>query len=209
MITISVFGRSDFSDFCEMHHTPNDIINNYKIFATMKDIIPLHITSKGDLVAYYPYTIAVSSNCIDNDNTKGVVYLSSTSQIDDDEKEYLQLKLESIKRYYRSCRRKKEDFVCEKALFRISYGDTAEKCEKQLVDRVAKLGEKATIDGIHRESSDSLRAKWYQLMLDNGWEEDTAYKWVYGWRRWLNKIGADNYGDGYFQERLNLNDNDN
>lgn len=204
MIIISAFGKSDFSDFCEMHHSPEEVINNFEVYVGVDSIIPLRITSKKDLVAYYPYITAI----VTSNNGVGCIHLSSVSQIDSAEEESLQFNLDTLKRYYRKCKRKKEPFDKTEAMSLIHwFNDEPKEYEIQLVDRVAKLGEKATIEGIHKPYSDRMRKQWYDLMLDNGWEETKAYRWVYGWQRWIDKMKADKYGEGYVQERLDLDDN--
>ena len=30
-----------------------------------------------------------------------------------------------------------------------------------------------------------MRKEWFELMVENGWDESIAYRWIFGWKRWL------------------------
>ena len=183
---MGICGKSDFQDLCEMHYTPAEIIEKYKIYAAGNDIVPLKMESEKDLVAYYTYLISSMFGSKDG----GHIHLMGKSFIDLEEEEQLTLEMDAVKKYYRSCKRNKKPFDRDEALRRIVFPIDCKpkKHEEEIVDRVAKLGEKATIEDIHDPWHDRMRGEWYKLMIDRGWDENEAYKWVYGFRRFIDMI---------------------
>ncbi len=177
-------GKADFQDVCEMHYTPEEILSKFEIYARVGDIIPLKIETKKDLIAYYPYlTVAIYSSR----NNTGTIKLSEKSYIDKEEEEQMTRKLETIKRYYKKCKRKKIPFDKNEALQKIAQFPEDEPGQYliDLVNRVAELGTKATIEDIHDPMHDRMRKKWLDLMVEYGWDEHVAYRWIFGWRRYL------------------------
>ncbi len=182
---MGISGKSDFQDWCEMHNTPEEILEKYKVYAYGNDIVPLRMESKKELVAYYPYLVTMMFS---NKEDGGHIHLSQRSFIDIEEEERLDYKIKDLKKYYNKCKRKKEKFDKNKALERILFLGEPEPYEIELVNRVAELGDKATFENLHDSFHDRMRDEWYQLMLDNGWNKWTAYRWVYGWHRWALKM---------------------
>lgn len=183
---MSISGKSDFEDVCDIygHET---ILSKYQICVGDHDIIPLKFETEKDLIAYYPYLVSMMFA----DKDGGHIILSTEPYIDIEEHEHLNWKLEDVVRYYKRCKRRKEEFDKTKALELISSFGSPQNYHVELVDRVAELGDKATIAGIHDPLHDKMRDKWYHLMLDYGWSEDISYRWVYGWRRYFDKINID------------------
>ena len=182
-----ISGKSDFQDFCEMHHTPEEVLEKYDIYARVDDIIPLKMESKKDLVAYYPYLTSIVCSSKDE---RGVVKLSDQSYIDGEEQERLDWRIEKLIKYYKKCKRKKRVYDPNEALQEICWVsiDEPQKYEIDLVNRVAELGEKATTEDIYDPWCDKKRRQWYDLMIKNGWAKEIAYRWIYGWRRWVAKL---------------------
>lgn len=201
-------GKCDFEDTVSIYGVDN-ILNKYNVYASDNEIVPLKMESKKDLVAYYPYLVGLMTS---DKETGGIIRLSKESYIDTEEKERFGWKLESLKRYWRSCKRNKVPFSKDEAAKKIVFfGDgKPEPHEQELIDRVAEHGEKATAEDLHDPWYDRMRGEWYQLMLDAGWGEDQAYRWVYGWKRWFDRIrnSADEFGDGTIQQKLDLGETD-
>lgn len=190
---MGISGKSDFQDICEMHYTPEEILKNYKVYAYNNTIVPLQMISKKDLVAYYPYIVAIMAK----DDSGGVIHLSEKSYIDTSEEERLNWDLETLVRYWKKCKRNHKEFDKNEALKRIVWptDDIPEDYEIELVERVAEYGAKATIDDLHDSYHDGMRNEWYQLMIDAGWNKQQAYRWVYGWKRYFDNdeiIGLEN-----------------
>ena len=166
-------GKFDFGDVCENRGVDN-ILNNYNIYAASNGLVPLRMESYKDLLAYYPYGISAMTS----DGAKGGIWLASESYIDSFEKESLQISLDMVLRYYRSCKRKKISFSEEEALKKITWHD-AEDCHHKIVQRVKDLGVKATIDHLHKNWWQARRKEWFDDMVAAGWDKYMAYLWVY------------------------------
>lgn len=169
-------GKCDFQDTVEIYGA-DKLIREYKIYAADNDVIPLKFEKPADLIAYYPYLVAemYGKN----------IHLSCRSYIDSEEEEMLGWRMEEVKRIYRRCKRKKVPFDRNEAENLLSLWTFP---EKEIIDRVEELGEKATIEGIHNPMHDQMRKEWYELMVNNGWDKQTAYRWVYGWSRFLTHV---------------------
>jgi hypothetical protein len=198
VIIIGISGKSDFQDHVEMFDGADNLINNYRIYAHDNDVIPLKFEKPADLIAYYPYLVVI--RCADKDG--GIIHLSSESFIDSEEKEQLQWRMDRAKAVYRRCKRKKIPFDREAAVKDICWIDEPKPFEVEIIDRVERDGNKATIEDIHDPMHDRMRDMWYELMIDNGWDENKAYKWVYGWYRWLDRIQAEKYGENFVQQTI-------
>ena len=194
-------GKSDFEDWCCMHNTPQEIIDKYQVFVGKHDLVPLGIRSEKDLVAYYPYLIGMICGSKDG---MGIIHLSDESYIDIEEREHMQLKMDYVKKYYRRCKRKKQKFDKEEALKLIGWYEPYKQYETDIVERVAKSGEKASTERLHDPMHERMRNEWYTLMVDAGWDKDQAYRWVYGWRRWIEKSKLKEYGNRCEQQKLDI-----
>ena len=163
-----------------------------------QELVPLRIDSYKDLVPYFPYLVVTQTG-----DGKGnmIVRLSIKSCVDTEEAELLLIELNHIKKYYRKCKREKTEYIEEEALRRISWMDGSEYL-KELVKRVKEYGEKATIDEIHIPSYERDRQNLYEEMLRVGWTEDQAYRWCFGWGRWLKRKKVNEYGKETVQQRL-------
>lgn len=184
---MSISGMSDFQDFCEIHYTPEEIIENFQIYRSVNDIIPLKIQSKKDLVAFYPFPVAILSS----DKENGHIYLADKSYIDIEEIQKISWCLHNVIKYYKKCKRKKILFDKNAALEKMVLFEPPEPFQIELIDRVAEFGEKAKIDGLHDSSHDTKRNRWYDLMINNGWDMAVAYKWVYGNDRFFDKLKSE------------------
>lgn len=123
------------------------------------------------------------------------IHISKESFIDEEEREHLTWKLEDVKRYWRSCKRKKIKFDVEKATQLISFLGTPNGIEQEIAERVEKDGDKATIDGIHDYMHELYRNKLLEEMIRLGWDRRIAKYWI--WKDW-GKV---------FREEEVINDN--
>lgn len=186
MINISIFsGKADFCDSCSIQGA-DEIIKKYNVYAYDNDIIPLKIESEKDLVPYYPYIVGMMFS--DKENG-GSIYLSKESFVDSEEREHLMWRLKDLKRYWRKCKLNKVPFdrkEAEKML--CAWRGYIQDFEIELIDRVEKDGEKATLDDLHTPMHDRYRQELYDEMIKNGYSDNIAYRWCFGWRRWLDKL---------------------
>lgn len=180
---MSISGKCDFGDTCEIFGI-NNIIKNYDVYVYPNDIIPLKITSEKDLIAYYPYLVSLMCK----DKNSGTIILSEKSFIDSEEKDWLTIIMNNVIKYYKKCKRKKVDFDKQEAIKLIVWpiNDEPEDYQIEIVNRVAKYGDKATLDGLHDRIHERMRDEWYQMMVDAGWDKNKAHIWVYGFRGMLN-----------------------
>lgn len=186
MIMGSISGKCDFSDTVELYGA-DKILSGYKIYAAHNDVIPLKFEKPADLIAYYPYIVGMMYG--DNKKGCGIIHLSERSYIDIEEEENMKWRLDTVKRIWRRCKRKKVPFdrtAAEKEL--CLFNEPMSGYKKEIIDRVEKLGDKATIEDIHDEWHDRMRKEWYELMVTNGWDEVAAYRWVFGWKRYLTRV---------------------
>ena len=123
------------------------------------------------------------------------IHISKESFIDEEEREHLTWKLEDVKRYWRSCKRKKIPYDVEKATQLISFLGTPNGIEQEIAERVEKDGDKATIDGIHDYIHELYRNKLLEEMIRLGWDRRVAKYWI--WKDW-GKV---------FREEEAINDN--
>ena len=175
---------SKYSGKCDVYDSVimiNNIIDfkKLKIYAYNNEIIPLRIDSQKDLMPYYSFLTSFRSGNKDGDC---IIHLSSQSWVDIEEKERLEYKMDDLKRYYRSCKRKKVPFDKDKALKMISFF-TPEQYEFELVDRVSEYGEKSTIDNIHTSYHDKMRQSLCDDMIKEGWPKSQATFWCFGFRK--------------------------
>ena len=186
---MGISGKCGFQETVESRGA-DVILEKYQIFARNNELIPLKMESEKDLIAYYTYGTSI----IGWDDDHGVIILSDKSYIDQEEEELLDCRLEILKKYWRKCKRKKIPFDKNEALSRIVWptDDEPQPYEIELVNRVAELGEAATGENLHDVFHDRMRKEWYELMIENGWDEKRAYAWVYGWRRFLERNKDDN-----------------
>ena len=182
MINISRYsGRCDLKDTLDIFGV-NEIINKYKIYAP-NQILPLEVNEPKDLIPYYPF---LTSSMSSNKETGGVIYLTSESYIDTEEREHLTWTLDNLIRIWRRCKRKKIPFDKEEALAQTTLF-TPREHEEEIADRVAEFGDKATIDGIHLKLHDGYRQDLYEEMIKNGWDESRSYIWCFGFDRWIKR----------------------
>lgn len=196
---MSICGKFCFEDFIDME---KDHIDKLKIYLSGHNLIPLAIKEPKDLIPYYPYLIGMSTRTKDGDM---VVHLSEESYIDREEREHLGWRMDEIKKYYRKCKRKFQEFNKEEALSKVwFYGENPPDYIVEMVNRVATDGNKATIDDLHDPMHEHMRKLHYDLMVEAGWDSDLAYMWVYGFSRWCKKHSKKKYGVLAAQGELEL-----
>lgn len=151
----------------------------------------MRINNQHDLAPYYPYLIGIGGwsdgHC--------VLRISTESYIDEEERDHLTWKLNDVKRYWRSCKRKKIPYDIEKATQIISFFGMPNGIEQEIAERVEKDGDKATIDGIHDYMHELYRNKLLEEMIRLGWDKRVAKYWI--WKDW----------EKVFREEEVINDN--
>lgn len=173
-------GKCDLCDMVEAIHCNSvdeiqEFIDNTQFYMWVNDRrVKINISSRKDLALYYPYLVSMSCH---SDN-KHTIVLSNDSFIDQEEADRLNFILNAAKQYYKKCKRDKKPFVedeCKKAIAFFS----PTKYETELIKRVKKDGKKANIEGVHTYIHEYYRTKWYEALIELGWDEATAFDWVY------------------------------
>ena len=96
--------------------------------------------------------------------------------------------MNTVKRRYRSLKRKKEK-ITEEELLKSIVWKTPQEYQKEIVKNVLIDKEKASIQHIHMESKDRLyREPLVNDMVLAGWTYNEAYQWVYGWYRFIHEV---------------------
>lgn len=136
----------------------------------------LDIHNYKDLVPYFPYIIGVGA--FNSTSGRNMIIVSSKSWVDTEEEDHLTWVLENAKREYRRCKRKKIPFDADAWYEKSVWNKESEK--KEIIDRVAKYGEKATIEGIHCLFYDKWdRVRLAQEMSRVGYSDFEISQWVY------------------------------
>lgn len=168
-------GKCDLYDSFYMKEGSDieETLKKTKIYAHDHELVPLDIKTEKDLVPYYPYLVYMGYT-----DKEGYIcyHLSVQSFVDFEEQESLTYSLNSMLRYYRKCKRKKESFDIEEACDTIFF---PQECHEELAKRVQKFGEKAVIDGLHTRMHQVYRKELYEEMLRVGYTPLRAWHWVY------------------------------
>ena len=175
-------GKCDFGDTYEIL---GDRVKNVKVFIG-NNIVPLKMETYKDFLPYFPFL--VGSMASSDEGT--VVFLDSRSYIDREEEDRLKSSLYWIKREYKSLKRKGEEITVDKLISEFSRDP-----DRELARAVIESNGKCDVpDGIHLELSEHYRKSLYEDMIKEGWDEQQAYRWVYGLDRWLDKLHSE-YGN--------------
>lgn len=138
----------------------------------------LDIKEERDLVPWYPYLIAMSCG-----NKEGaVIHLSERDFISREEEECLTWRLENIKKVYRRCKRKHEEFNIEEVYQKECWLFPRPEL-RILVERVADQGNKATIEGVYDRMHERYRDEWRKELLEYGYDAEWIEEWIYKGRK--------------------------
>lgn len=142
------------------------------------NIIPLRINNQHDLAPYYPYIVGIGSWR----DGHAEIRLSTESFIDVEEREHLTWKLNNVLRYWRMCKRNKTPYNVDIAAQSISFPGTPNGIEQEIAERVARDGDKATIDGLRDYMHEYYRKELLEEMVRLGWDRRRAKYWL--WKDW-------------------------
>lgn len=85
-------------------------------------------------------------------------------------------------RYWRRCKRNKTPYDVDMAAQSISFPGTPNGIEQEIAERVARDGDKATIDGLRDYMHEYYRKKLLEEMVRLGWDRRRAKYWL--WKDW-------------------------
>ena len=172
-------GKCDLYDTVEMIYCKTDeevqnFIDNAEFYIYENNRRHrLRITSRKELALYYPFLLSTD---VHSDN-KHIIVLANDSFIDIDEKERLECVFNRYLKQYIKCKRDKVEFNpddCYKDFY-----SSPQKYEIEIAQRIAKDGRRADIVDIHTYMHEYYRSSWYDELVNLGWSENEAYRWVY------------------------------
>ena len=168
-------GKCDFYDSVEMIGNIEEYLgDNADIYV---GDIKIPNNTKKDLIPYYPFIVSMGGYSKEH----RTVYLQKYSYIDYEEYGRLEGMLNDVKKYYRKCKREKRDFVFDEMMKKIwTYSADYKDIYKELFDRVQADYKKASIFGLSLPFFNKYsRESFYNLLIENGYDEWFAHKWVY------------------------------
>ena len=175
-------GKCDFCDTLWIHGKDEkgieEFLKNTVIKVRTKDgrAHTCRVNTIKDAIKYLPYTTTIAFFS----QGRGVIILSGTSYIDEEEQEHLQYDIDRVLKYWRKCKRNKIKFDETDC-----YNETYWRCGQEdkalieIISRVAKDGEKATFEGIHRPMWERYRREWFEEMVRYGYSENEAFCWCF------------------------------
>ena len=174
---------SKFSGKCDVGDTYEILgerMKNAKVYIG-DNIIPLRIDSEKDALPYFPFL--VGSMASSDEST--TIRLGSSSYVDVPEQEILDREWEYLRKRYRKLAKNgtpSVEALLEDGFFKDrDYGDAM---AESMIEQKGK-GERPDLSISYL---DHYRDTLYHELLANGYEENEAYRWAYGFRRWLNRL---------------------
>lgn len=170
-------GKCDFYDHIEVCGI--DSVLNSDVEVGDK---PIQLNSLKDCALYYPNIISMS--CSSNDHS--YIRLTKDAWFNIEEHRYLMIEMEWVKKEYRRCKRRKEEFVIDAVYEKIfNYAFTNdEKVRREIIKRVKEYGNKANIDGLHFSFYlQYYRKEYYNELISLGYDEKFAHQWAYEERK--------------------------
>ena len=141
----------------------------------------LDIHTLKDLVPYYPYLIGVACGSKEGRNT---VIIASESFVDQEEREFMEWELRDALKEYRRCKRKKIPFDPDAYYEKYIKTWREHNYSREIVDRVARDGEKADLDGLYSEVKDKWdRGRLAKELKRFGYDDYFINHWVFGYRK--------------------------
>lgn len=170
-------GKCDVCDFFS-DRTDNYIKNSkFYIYINGREH-KLNINNHYDLMPYYPFLIS-SGGFSNNDDEGCTIFISSDSFVDQEEQKFLEYDLHDVIRVFNRCKRNKIPFIEEDVYKELNYFNTLNEPLKEIIKRIAENGTKISLEGIHREMQEYYRTELYRDMVEAGYDELGAYRWVF------------------------------
>ena len=168
-------------DVCDSFRDRTDeYLQNSKFFIYGSDHRDhqLVINNQKDLAKYYPYlTCSMGA-----DKNGAHVHITSQSFIDSEEAERINWVKDTLVKYYKKCKRNKIQYTVAEAIKAAVWFNPSD-WEIELARRVGEAGEKAETEDLHTPIHDYFRDRWCKELISQGYTEDEAELWVYGWDR--------------------------
>ena len=130
-----------------------------------------------DAARYYPYLTSMSWGS--KDGGDGVI-LTSRPYIDYEEQEHLSWRIRDVLKYWRKCKRNKIPFNKEECYNKVTFLRDNDSALKEIICRVAEIGDKASFEGIYLPMAELYRKQWYKELVRLGEDPARAYCWCFG-----------------------------
>lgn len=166
---------------------------NFYIFTENGRRHKLDIHSIKDLAPYYPYLIAMGSWW---NKEHGTIVFSSESFVDREEREFMEWDLRDALAEYKKCKRKKIPFDPDAYYDKIS-SYWSHSYTREIIDRVARDGLKANLDGLHSDFKDKYeRSELARELKKLGHDTHFINEWVFGYRKEYPNWEKENEDEG-------------
>lgn len=172
-------GKCDFADTWEIL---GDRMKNAKVYYG-NNIVPLRIDNVKDAMPYFPFI--VSSMASSEETT--TIYLAERSYVDETNERWMDSCWKTVKKAYKK-RAKNGVPTIDDILTAI--GDTAwnrETYEKMASALVSSGGKGDRPKNLFAPCLEHYRTSLYEDLVSAGYDENIAYRWVYGFDNWLER----------------------
>ena len=152
--------------------------------------VELRIDSYKDLIPYFPCIPSIETHS----NGEYRIYISGNPWYRVEEEEMLRIYLRDLTTCYNKLKRDKNlslETLIERYNTKYNWSHAKDELISELASRLIEAKgkkDKVDISDLYLSSEDYFRKKLYEEMVGNGWEESVAYRWCYGWKRWLERI---------------------
>ena len=177
-------GKCDVADWISgMEKRDPDFAKKINLYAGDSDHkAKVPVERPEDIVPYYPFIVGMG--CGERDG-KTSMWIGSKSYITEEEESYFKWKKAGLVKYRNKCKRNKVAYDVEEALDNVSIGfgnDTEPYREelRPLAVAVGEVGNKASYEGMRRTTgmTNYYRKEWKQALIEAGWNEEDADKWI-------------------------------
>jgi len=170
------------TDFSKVHIYIND------------NPVELRIDSYKDLIPYFPCVSRVETHS----NGEYRIWLSGKPWYRIEEEDLLRIYLRDLTTCYNKLKRDKNlslETLIERYNSKYNWRSHKEELITELASRLIEVKgkkDKVYIGDLYLPSKDWFRKRLYEEMIKNGWREEVAYYWCYGWNRWTERVKDEN-----------------
>ena len=151
--------------------------------------VELRVDSYKDLTPYFPCVPSVETHC----DGEYRICLSGKPWYRVEEEQMLRIYLRDLTTCYNRLKRIKDlslERLIERYNNKYNWSHTKDELIAELASRLIEAKgkkDKVDISDLYLPSGDWFRKRLYEEMIKNGWREEVAYYWCYGWNRWTRK----------------------
>jgi hypothetical protein len=184
---------SCFSGRCDLYDSLIDIgkVTDFsKVHIYIKyNPVELRIDSYKDLIPYFPCVPSISTHS----NREYRLCISGKPWYRVEEEQTLNFYLRDLTTCYNKLKREKRlslealiEMHTERFRWISNKNGLIDELARRLIEAKGNK-DKVYIEDLYLPSGDWFRKKLYEEMIKNGWNENVAYNWCYGWDRWTER----------------------